>query len=227
MKSNKQWLWDLIVPAAFLAGGTIIFWITSLDTTIESLFFSADHGWESGDQPPWRWLYDYGTIPAQVIAYGALGVFLTTYFYRRVKPCRIAAIFLVLVMLAGPGLLVNTIFKENWGRPRPLDLVQFSGEKEFLPVWVKGDAAGGQSFPSGHASMGFYWLTPFFVFRRTAGKWATFFLVFGISYGLLMGITRMVQGAHFPSDILWSFGFVYLTGLVFSRLLRPDFPRKA
>jgi membrane-associated PAP2 superfamily phosphatase len=69
--------------------------------------------------------------------------------------------------------------------------------------------------------MGFYWLAPFFIFRRHDPAWARFFLAFGICFGLLMGLTRMVQGSHFPSDVLWSFGFVYLTGWVLERLLRP------
>lgn len=226
MNKRTRWPWDLILPVSFLAGATILFRVSNLDLAVEKLFFSASGGWLYGGRLPWRWLYDYGPIPAQIAAYGAFGVFLLSFFCGRVRSCRIAAIFLVLVMLIGPGLLVNTIFKQNWGRPRPLDLVQFSGEKEFVPVWVKGEASGGQSFPSGHASMGFYWLAPFFVFRRNYRKWARFFLMFGIGFGLLMGLTRMVQGSHFPSDVLWSFGFVYLAGWVLSRLLRPDLPRE-
>jgi membrane-associated PAP2 superfamily phosphatase len=32
----------------------------------------------------------------------------------------------------------------------------------------------------------------------------------------------MVQGDHFASDVLWSLGFVYLTGLALSYLILTD-----
>ena len=38
-----------------------------------------------------------------------------------------AAVFLVLSLLLGPGLLVNVILKDNWGRPRPGSVVEFGG----------------------------------------------------------------------------------------------------
>lgn len=225
MNTQRHRHGDLIVPLIILAGATILFRVSDLDIAVERLFFDAGAGWHYGGRQPWRWLYDHGPVPALTASYAAFGVVILSFFCRRLKPCRVAALFLVVVMLVGPGLIVNTVLKQNWGRPRPLDLVQFAGEKEFLPVWVKGDAAGGQSFPSGHASMGFYWLAPFFILRRNYPAWARFFLLFGIGFGLLMGLTRMVQGSHFPSDILWSFGCVYLAAWLLGRVLRPDLPR--
>jgi membrane-associated PAP2 superfamily phosphatase len=38
-------------------------------------------------------------------------------------------------------------------------------------------------------------------------------LVGGIACGSTVGLGRMLQGAHFARDVLWAFGFVYLTGL--------------
>jgi len=37
-----------------------------------------------------------------------------------------------------------------------------------------------------------------------------------------MGVARMVQGGHFPSDVLWAGGMVYLVGLSLYYLLRLD-----
>ncbi len=36
-----------------------------------------------------------------------------------------------------------------------------------------------------------------------------------------MGLGRVVQGRHFPSDVLWSGAIVYFTGLILAYLLRP------
>jgi membrane-associated PAP2 superfamily phosphatase len=120
--------------------------------------------------------------------------------------------YLALVMIVGPGLIVNTTFKEHWGRPRPLDLPQFGGSYAFLPVWDKGDPDRGQSFPSGHASTGFYFFALYFALRDRSRQ-ARFWLIFALAYGSLMGLARMIQGKHFASDVLWSAGFVWLASV--------------
>jgi len=125
-------------------------------------------------------------------------------------------------MVLGPGLIVNTAFKHNWGRPRPRQILELGGTQKYLPVWQKGISGEGKSFPSGHASVAFYLFTPFFFLRKSRKKWAVFFLLLGITYGLFMGAARMVQGAHFPSDVVWSGGVTYLTGLVLACFFRFD-----
>jgi membrane-associated PAP2 superfamily phosphatase len=51
--------------------------------------------------------------------------------------------------------------------------------------------------------------------------WSLFFVALGLGYGSLVGLARMLQGAHFLSDVLWALGFVYLTALASFYLLRP------
>ena len=89
-------------------------------------------------------------------------------------------------------------------------------------MWQKGISGEGKSFPSGHASVAFYLFTPFFPLRGSRKKWAVLFLSLGMSYGILMGFTRMVQGGHFPSDVVWAGGFTYLAGLVLSCFFKFD-----
>jgi len=36
-------------------------------------------------------------------------------------------IFLALVLITGPGLIANTVLKDNWARPRPLHVTEFGG----------------------------------------------------------------------------------------------------
>ena len=43
-----------------------------------------------------------------------------------------------------------------------------------------------------------------------------------MGYGILMGVARMAQGGHFPSDVLWAWGMVYLVGVALYYLLRMD-----
>jgi membrane-associated PAP2 superfamily phosphatase len=51
-----------------------------------------------------------------------------------------------------------------------------------------------------------------------------FFLALGIGYGAFIGLVRMIQGAHFLSDILWSLGFVYLSALALFYAMRLHHP---
>jgi membrane-associated PAP2 superfamily phosphatase len=215
---------DWAVPVGFLIGLTIPFWVTDLDVSTAGRFNQPPGGFARGGEQPWDALYHYGVIPAWILLTAAMVIFTASFLFQRFAVHRRASLFLILVMLVGPGLLVNTVFKEHWGRPRPRELAVFDGEKAFVPVWVKSAPENGHAFPSGHASTGFYLLAPFFLLRRRAKGWAVFFLALGIGYGAFIGLVRMIQGAHFLSDILWSLGFVYLSALALYYALRLNHP---
>jgi hypothetical protein len=53
--------------------------------------------------------------------------------------------FLLLVLVLGPGLLVNGILKEHWGRVRPLNCQEFGGTGVFTPAFVPSDQGGAPS----------------------------------------------------------------------------------
>jgi membrane-associated phospholipid phosphatase len=63
---------------------------------------------------------------------------------------------------------------------------------------IVGHRAAGRSFPSGHTSQGFFMAT-LFAQHFHALVWAAL-LLYGIA--LLLGITRMYVGAHYPRDVL-------------------------
>ena len=219
---RKGVLIDFLIPGLILGILTVIFRVTNLDIAIESLFYSPDKGWFLRYANPWIFLYHYGNIAGLTLASVGVILFVCGFFYHKAMKYRKAALFLGLVMVLGPGLIVNTAFKHNWGRPRPRQILELGGTQKYLPVWQKGISGEGKSFPSGHASVAFYLFTPFFFLRKSRKKWAVFFLLLGITYGLFMGAARMVQGAHFPSDVVWSGGVTYLTGLVLACFFRFD-----
>lgn len=221
-RNNKQTFIDFLIPLTLLLALSALFRFSDLDRSIQSNFYNAAQGWLHGDQSPWSQLYHYGPTPAIILAGSAILILLSSLFLRATKPFRKRALFFVLLMALGPGLLVNVVFKDHWGRPRPREIQQFAGQEPFLPVWSKGASGNGYSFPSGHASMGFYLMAPFFVLRRKKPVTAKIFLGGGIGAGLLIGLARMVQGGHFASDIIWSGGFIYLTGMVLYHLLLKD-----
>ncbi|HID96690.1 MAG TPA: phosphatase PAP2 family protein [Thermodesulfobacteriaceae bacterium] len=212
---KRTGLFVIWIPLLLLIGGTLVFRLTCLDLVISNFFYHAENSaffvaWE-----PWFSIYRYGIIPAYAMAVFGLVLLAGGCLAERLKKYRKIGLFLLVFLIVGSVFLVNGIFKEHWGRPRPAEIQQFNGEKPFLPVLHKGTSGEGSSFPSGHASAGYCLSAPFFfLWPRGSRKWAFFFLAFGIFYGTLMGYGRIVQGGHFASDILWSAGIVYFTGLV-------------
>lgn len=211
------------VSAAALTVATILFWTTRLDLAAADLFRSPCCSWPLAEQPFFRFVYRYGVLSGVFLAAGALVVLTSSYWYPgRLFRARRPALFLVLVAAIGPGLLVNVVFKDHYGRPRPREVVELGGEERFLPVWVKGNDAQAKSFPCGHCSMGFYLSTPYLVWRRRRRPLALAALSSGLGVGLLLGVARMMAGGHFLSDVIWAGGMVWLVALGLYQLLDVD-----
>jgi membrane-associated phospholipid phosphatase len=132
--------------------------------------------------------------------------------------------FLVIVLTAviGPGLVVNGVVKNYWGRPRPRQVQEFGGQWEYRDVFQPGVPGKGKSFPCGHCTMG-YLLCTLLVFRREKPWVAYLGSAVGLGFGSMVGIARMVQGAHFPNDALGSLYVILMvsTGLYYLVLQVP------
>jgi lipid A 4'-phosphatase len=72
-----------------------------------------------------------------------------------------AVVFLLVSLALGPGLTVNTLLKDQWGRPRPIDIPAFGGSEPFMPWWdPRGDCPKNCSFVAGDASGAFWTVAP-------------------------------------------------------------------
>jgi lipid A 4'-phosphatase len=208
------------IPAAFLAVATVVFWCTDLDVSIVRRFFTDGPPGRNvaarfplKNAQPWRWLYDWGIYPALILGAGGMLVWIVSFFWTKLRSWRDAGFFFALLLIVGPGIMVNCVFKPCVSRPRPCATAPFGGQREYLPVFHIGDGDDDRSFPSGHASTGFYLMAPAFVCYRRRPKTAAAFLLFGITAGTVIGLARIVAGGHFPSDVLWAGGIVYFTAL--------------
>ncbi|MGD0655471.1 MAG: phosphatase PAP2 family protein [Thermoguttaceae bacterium] len=215
------------IPLAALVLATMIFWITDVDYLLSQPFFvdqsystKSDSHWPLRIAEPWKSLYNLGVYPAWIIGAGGLLVFLSSFLWAKLKPYRDAGLFFALLLALGPGLLINGILKPFWGRPRPHDTIPFSGTDKYVRVGAIGNGSEGASFPSGHASMGFYLMAPGFVLYRKRRRLAKMFFALGLAGGTIMGLARIVAGSHFASDVVWSAGIVYFTGLALAALFR-------
>ena len=119
-----------------------------------------------------------------------------------------AAIFLIVTMLLGPGLLVNAVLKDHWGRPRPVDVTEFGGDQHFVPWWdPRGDCPANCSFVSGDVSTVAWTFAPAALLPppwQAVGFGGAFILT------VFMGVVRIMAGGHFPTDAIFAGLFTYL-----------------
>jgi lipid A 4'-phosphatase len=132
-------------------------------------------------------------------------------------------LYAVLVPVIGPGLLANLVFKEHWGRARPVQLEMFGGDKSFsLPFQFGDQCSANCSFVSGEgASAAAIAVVLIGLFgHRFAGKSGHTMLWSGAGLWLLGGaMIRMVPGKHFLSDSLFAFIITGMVGLLLYRWL--------
>ncbi|MEW5972305.1 MAG: phosphatase PAP2 family protein [Pseudomonadota bacterium] len=132
-------------------------------------------------------------------------------------PRRGIGAFLLLSLLLGPGLMVNGVLKEYWGRARPHQVVDFGGQKKFTPALQPANhCASNCSFVSGHSAIGFWWLA--LGLAWPAWRWRA--MALGLLLGGLLGLVRVMQGGHFTSDVIFSFLAVWGTAELLAWVFR-------
>lgn len=212
LTTGKAW-W---IPLLLLMLVTIVFRCTDADIATCSLFYDFDRkAWPFALSHPYYAVKSYGVYPSITLAIASLVLLPLSLLWKNLRNYREAGLFFVLFLLLGPGLVVNVALKDHWGRPRPHQVEAFNGNFEYIPVWgISPYSQHNSSFPSGHAAVAFYMIAPWFVLVEKRPRLARLFLVLGFGWGLIMGMVRVIQGGHFPSDVLWSAGFVYFSGIL-------------
>lgn len=199
---------------------TIILEMTDADRRLASHFYRAGKGWYMSKNTIWVWLYAYGTIPGILLTLAALFVCLAGLYSPRLKVWRKPCLLVVLTTVIAAGLLVNAVFKQYWGRPRPSQTVEFGGHWNYRPIFPPGPPGKGASFPCGHCAMGFVFLGMVGFWRQNR-KLAAGGIALAVVLGGILAAARMVQGAHFLSDVIWSLGITTMTVSVLYAYLAP------
>src|SRR5882672_9550374 len=69
---------------------------------------------------------------------------------------RKALVFIVAATALGPGLIVNTVLKDHWGRARPSQVAEFGGARQYTAAPLPAaQCERNCAFVSGHAALGF------------------------------------------------------------------------
>ena len=152
------------------------------------------------------WFYQYGPLATQIAGVGSILYLLGAWCAGTKGRWQKAAWVLLLTLIIGPGLVTNVLLKDHWGRPRPKEVIEFGGKDAFRPFYrpqLQWSSSKHKSFPSGHASMGFYWFTltvvGWYERKRNLIVLGTFL---ALSLGAFLSVTRIAQGGHFFSDVL-------------------------
>lgn len=124
-----------------------------------------------------------------------------------------ATAWLMLVAVLG-GVVMNSLLKIGFSRPRP----------DFIAPAARVFTA---SFPSGHAALSaITYLTLAALLARTTDsrRLRAYFIAVGITLTLLVGVSRVYLGVHYPTDVLagWCIGSAWALGswTIMTRLQR-------
>lgn len=186
--------------------------LLNLDLLVSGLFYDA-----AGNTFPLKnnllTVFFYNTIPWAVT--GSLLFFLAypfvAYFKRPVRKYNRLVLALFLSLLIGPGLIVNSIFKDNFGRPRPSQSIEFGGTEPHRAVLEANWGNKGPSFPSGHAATPLAFLVLALAARRRGYKTLATNLTYALVFWYVaVSLARIVAGGHHLSDVVWGgyFSFV-------------------
>ncbi len=121
------------------------------------------------------------------------------------KAYRAISKMISILAILGPLLFVQ-VTKLLFGRVRFRDLnLDFSN---FTPWYLPQGITGNESFPSGHAAMGFIFLPLLILVKDSQLKAIPKILAASliVGWGLFVGLSRIVVGAHYASDVLFSIG---------------------
>ena len=145
-------------------------------------------------------------------------IFLITTWNKDWKRYRKVASIISILAIINPLLLVQLI-KLFWGRVRFRDLA--IGYTDFTPWFIPLGITGNFSFPSGHTAMGWMFLPLLISVKNKEFKLPLKLTLFiGITgWGMFVAMSRVIVGAHYASDVLFSSAFAtVITNLLYRKI---------
>jgi lipid A 4'-phosphatase len=204
----KAYLLPFAVVGLFFAALLgVVLW-PQLDLVVSEWFYRRGEGFFLSEWPGFVFLHWVALKGAWFLGY----LFILMLLIAPIRALRIGGwrsfdwLFLLLALLLGPVLIANGVLKDNWGRARPREVVEFGGTSSFSYALVpQPDAHRNGSFISGDGAFGFYlpifaYLVPLDTQRKASRRvfWGC------ITAGSAFGLARIAMGGHFFSDVLFA-----------------------
>lgn len=195
---------------------------SGLDYGIEDAFYNS-----ASTRFPLRnaeWLDVIGHQLARLLPVGLGAVTVGAVFSPRwipaLRPWRPLLVCLAAALILGPLLIAQ--IKQMTASTCPWSLKRYGGYSDMAMQWLASSRTeAGLCLPSGHAGAGFSMLALYFAgWASDNPRWRWRGLVIGSVAGLSFGAVRMLQGAQFLDQVLWSAVVCWLVAaIVFTPLI--------
>jgi lipid A 4'-phosphatase len=189
--------------AVFIVSAPASLLIPFIDVEVARFFYGPDNAFARND-PAVEIIRNFFKAVYIAACVGALAGFVSCYFGRGCwfGLTAVQNLFVITCLALGPGVVSNLVLKDNWGRARPSQIVQFGGERTFSAALVPSQQCKKNcSFVSGEASSIFM---VFFAAAFVFPLWARRLVLLGVAGGGAAGLIRMAQGGHFLSDVVFA-----------------------
>jgi lipid A 4'-phosphatase len=199
--------WSLVCIAGCLGllGGLVFAAFPQIDLAVSGLFYSGDNRFAFSRPSAGNALRELIRFAFILLTIGTvIGFALVAFASRRLLGLGFTAwIYIVLCIAVGAGFVANTIFKDQWGRARPSQIVEFGGTKKFTPPLTRSDqCARNCSFVSGEASSIF--AIGFAIALLAEASRRRRLILAAIAAGGFAGLLRIGGGGHFLSDVFFA-----------------------
>ena len=211
-----------IALALAYASSAIVFSVwPEIDLAVSGLFYSEDSGFFWADNILVQAGREITLLFMRAVFGIAVVLTIAGYLGWKLRGIRPAVWFYIsLVFIVGPGLLVNSVLKANWGRARPSQILEFGGTANFSPaLQVTDECARNCSFVSGEGAgatalaLTILILAPVLLPIGRGGKRKLQTAVLLLLPALAL-ILRVATGRHFLSDTVFAVLIVLTVALV-------------
>ena len=209
-KQDSAWrfyLLHLVIPLIAIGLLLWVVYILGLDQRITRFFFDP-----ATQQFPLRnhWFLErvmhywikYAVI---ILVVMVLAAYVFSFRLALLAPLRRVLLFLILAM--GLSTAAVSLLKSISPKQCPYDLKMYGGYAPYIALFEKTPEGvrPGKCWPGAHSSTGFCLMAFYFVGRHLRNRRVAYWgLLSGLGLGFILGVGRVVQGAHFFSHHLWT-----------------------
>ncbi|MFQ3306853.1 MAG: lipid A 4'-phosphatase [Candidatus Midichloriaceae bacterium] len=182
----------------------------NIDIFISNIFFSNKENFFTLENNIFLLIIDKSTylLAIGIIGYNAISILCKTYKSKTIVFQKYKKeLFIISAFIFGSLILIQGFTKPYFGRSRPDAIIEFGGKKSFTTAFeISNQCKKNCSFVSFHTSIGvLIFAYSFFVVKKRK-------IIFtSILITTTLGLTRIMQGRHFFSDIVFSACLMLIT----------------
>lgn len=200
----------------------LVFELTNLDIWINNFFYNSELKEFSLKNHPFMTQVMHHGLKNAIYVLGLTSILFAIWLLKNRKTLllkkhvALASVGVILI----PAIVASLKQITNKHCPWSLDI--YGGQVPYTGLFEThlSHMGLGQCFPAGHAAGGFMWLSWAMALWFIYPRLAKIILIGAIALGLILGISRMMQGAHFLSHVLWTVWVAWALSLILAILFK-------